>query len=139
VDADLPGGVQRLDQTPAGYAQLLAALPAEATCVLEATGPNGLRTWAALHQARRPVCVVNPLQVRRFTQSQLRRSKTDRLDARLLSQFGRVFTPALHQASPLWLTQLQQRQALRHHQHALARSPWPAPVSTKAESARLEQ
>lgn len=153
VDADLPGGVQRLDQTPAGYAQLLAALPAEATCVLEATGPYGLRLLAALHQAGRPVCVVNPLQVRRFAQSQLRRSKTDRLDARLLSQFGRVFTPVLHQASPVWLTQLQQRQALlellqgqrtalRHHQHALAQSPWPDPVSTKAleaELARLDQ
>jgi len=78
VAADLPGGVQRLDQTTAGYAQLLTALPAEATCVLEATGPYGLRLLAALHQAQRPVCVVNPLQVRRFTQSQLRRSKTDR-------------------------------------------------------------
>lgn len=153
VDADLPGGVQRLDQTPAGYAQLLALLPAEATCVLEATGPYGLRLLAALHQASRSVCVVNPLQVRRFAQSQLRRRKTDRTDAQLLSQFGRAFTPALHQPSPLWLTQRQQRQALLellkgqrtalgNHQHALAQSPWPDPVSTKAlaaELARLDQ
>jgi len=60
VDADLPGGVQRPDQTPASYAQLLTALPAEATCALEATGPYGLRLLAALHQAQRPVCVVTP-------------------------------------------------------------------------------
>ncbi|WP_201987720.1 IS110 family RNA-guided transposase [Hymenobacter rubidus] len=153
VDADLPGGVVQLAQTPAGHAALLAALPAGAVCVLEATGPYGLRLLAALHQAGQPVCVVNPLQVRRFAQSQLRRSKTDRTDAQLLSQFGRVFTPALHQPSPLWLTQLQQRQALldllkgqraalRNHQHALRQSPWPDPVSTKAleaELARLEQ
>lgn len=153
VDADLPGGVQRLAQTPAGYAALLAALPAGSVCVLEATGPYGLRLLAALHQAGQAVCVVNPLQVRRFAQSQLRRSKTDRTDAQLLSQFGRAFTPVLHQPSPLWLTQLQQRQALLellkgqrvalgNHQHALRQSPWPDPVSTKAleaELARLDQ
>lgn len=153
VDADLPGGVAQLAQTPAGHAALLAALPAGAVCVLEATGPYGLRLLAALHQAGRPVCVVNPLQVRRFAQSQLRRSKTDRTDAQLLSQFGRAFTPPLHQPSPLWLTQLQQRQALlellkgqraalANHQHALRQSPWPDPVSTKAlaaELARLDQ
>ena len=153
VDADLPGGVQRLAQTPDGHAALLAVLPAGAVGVLEATGPYGLRLLAALHQAGQPVCVVNPLQVRRFAQSQLRRSKTDRTDARLLSQFGRAFAPPLHQPSALWLTQLQQRQALldllkgqrtalRNHQHALAQSPWPDPVSTQAlaaELARLDQ
>jgi len=148
VDADLPGGVQRLDQTAEGHASLLAALPEGAVCVLEATGPYGLRLLAALHQAQQPVCVVNPLQVRRFAQSQLRRSKTDRMDAQLLSQFGRAFTPPLHQPSALWLTQLQQRQALLellkgqrtalgNHQHALAQSPWPDPVSTKALEAEL--
>ncbi|AMR29483.1 hypothetical protein A0257_21905 [Hymenobacter psoromatis] len=103
MDADPPGGVQRLDQTPASYARLVALLPTEATCVLEATGPYGLRLLAVLHQARRPVCVVNPLQVRRFAQSQLRRSKTDRTDAQMLSQSGRAFTPALRQLNPLWL------------------------------------
>ena len=153
VDADLPGGVQRLGQDPAGYATLLAALPAGAVCVLEATGPYGLRLLAALHRAGQPVCVVNPLQVRRFAQSQLRRSKTDRTDAQLLSQFGRAFAPAPHQPTAQWLMQLQQRQALLdllkgqrtalgNHQHALAHSPWPDPVSTKAladELARLDK
>ncbi len=153
VDADLPGGVQRLAQTVDGHAALVAALPPDAVCVLEATGPYGLRLLAALHQAQQPVCVVNPLQVRRFAQSQLRRSKTDRTDAQLLSQFGRAFTPKLHQPAALWLSQLQQRQALldlllqqrtalRNHQHALAQSPHPDPVSEKAlaqQLARLEQ
>lgn len=153
VDADLPGGVQRLEQSPAGYAALLAGLPAQAVCVLEATGPYGLRLLAALHQARQRVCVVNPLSVRRFAQSQLRRSKTDRTDAQLLSRFGQVFTPALHQPPALWLSQLQQRQALldlllgqrtalRNHRHALRQSPWPDPVSEQAlddELDRLDQ
>ncbi|HEX8427731.1 IS110 family transposase [Hymenobacter sp.] len=150
VDADLPGGVQRLAQTPAGYAALLAALPAGAVCVLEATGPYGLRLLAALHQAGQAVCVVNPLSVRRFAQSQLRRSKTDRTDAQLLSQFGAAFTPPLHQPPALWLSQLQQRQALldlllgqrtalRNHRHALRQSPHPDPVSENALDQELER
>ena len=150
VDADLPGGVQRLDQSPAGYAALLAGLPAQAVCVLEATGPYGLRLLAALHQARQPVCVVNPLAVRRFAQSQLRRSKTDRTDAQLLSRFGHVFTPALHQPPAVWLSQLQQRQALldlllgqrtalRNHRHALRQAPWPDPVSEQALDDELDR
>ncbi|OGX80910.1 IS110 family transposase, partial [Hymenobacter glacialis] len=148
VDADLPGGVQRLAQTPAGYPALLTDVPAGAVCVLEATGPYGLRLLAALHQAGQAVCVVNPLSVRRFGQSQLRRSKTDRTDAQLLSQFGRVFAPVLHQPTARWLSQLQQRQALldllrgqrtalSNHQHTLAQSPWPDPVSTQALDAEL--
>ena len=150
VDADLPGGVQRLDQTPTGYAALLAALSAQAICVVEATGPYGLRLLAALHQAGQAVCVVNPLAVRRFAQCQLRRSKTDRLDAQLLSQFGQALRPPLHQPTPVWRSQLQQRQALldlltsqrtalRNHQHALAQSPHPDPVSTQALTEELAQ
>lgn len=149
VDAALPGGVRRFAQTADGHAALLRALPAGAVCVLEATGPYGLRLLATLHQARRPVCVVNPLQVRRFAQSQLRRSKTDRTDARLLSQFGAAFAPPLHQPTAVWLSQLQQRQALldllvgqrtalRNHRHALRQWPHPDPVSEKALDQELE-
>ena len=52
VDVALPSGVSRYPQTAAGHAQLLAALPAGAIVVLEATGPYGLRLVAALHQAQ---------------------------------------------------------------------------------------
>lgn len=148
VDVDLPDGVQRLAQTADGYNALLAALPTGAVCVQEATGPYGLRLLAALHQAGQPVCVVNPLQVRRFAQSQLRRSKTDRTDAQLLSQFGRAFAPPVHQPTALWVSQLQQRQALldllvgqrtalRNHRHALRQAPWPDPVSEAALNEEL--
>lgn len=149
LDADLPGGVRRLAQTAEGHAQLVAALPAGSVCVLEATGPYGLRLLAALHQAQQPVCLVNPLQVRRFAQSQLRRSKTDRTDAQLLSQFGRAFAPPLHRPAAVWLSQLQQRQALlellrqqrtalRNHQHAVRQSPWPDPATERALEGQLQ-
>ena len=51
VNADPPGGVQRLAQDAAGYTALLAAMLAGAVCVLEATSPYGLRLLAALHHA----------------------------------------------------------------------------------------
>jgi len=152
-DAHLPQGVVRFAQTPTGYAQLLAALPAEAIVVLEATGPYGLRLLEALQAANQDVSVVNPLAVRRFAQSRLRRSKTDRLDAQLLTAFGHAMTPPLTPATNPELAQLRQRQALlellrrqlgalRNHQHALQLSPWPDPVSEAAleeEIAQLEK
>jgi transposase len=153
VDVALPSGVVCYRQTAAGYAQLLAALPADAIVVLEATGPYGLRLLAALHQAERPVCVVNPLQARRFAQSQLRRGKTDRVDARVLSDFGAALRPRLTEAKSFSQQQLQQRQALldllrrqlvalRQHQHALEQALWPDPPSQAAlaeQIARLER
>ncbi len=153
LDVDLPGGVVRYAQTPADHARLLVALPAEATVVLEATGPYGLRLLGALHQARRPVCVINPLQARRFAQSQLRRSKTDRSDAQVLSAFGAAFQPRLTEVKSVEEQQLAQRQALlellkkqlaalKNHAQALAQALWPDPVSEAAlaeQMARLEE
>jgi len=150
LDADLPGGVRRFAQTPASHAALLAAWPAETTAIVEATGPYGLRLLAAWHAAGQPVSVVNPLSVRRFAHSGLRRAKTDRTDAALLTAFGQALTPPLHQPPARWLSQLQQRQALldllkgqrtalRNHAHALALAPWPDPTSTAALAAQLGQ
>ena len=143
LDVDLPGGVVCYTQTAADHARLLAALPADAIVVLEATGPYGLRLLDALHQAQRPVCVINPLQARRFAQSQLRRSKTDRSDARVLSSFGEAFKPRLTEAKSLKQQQLTQRQtllellkkqltALGNHAQALTQALWPDPVSQAA-------
>ena len=143
LDVDLPGGVVCYTQTAADHARLLAALPADAIVVLEATGPYGLRLLDALHQAQRPVCVINPLQARRFAQSLLRRSKTDRSDARVLSSFGEAFKPRLTEAKSLKQQQLTQRQtllellkkqltALGNHAQALTQALWPDPVSQAA-------
>lgn len=149
LDVCLPNGqVLTLAQSETGYAELVALVPPTAVCVLEATGPYGLRLLAALAAAGRAASVVNPLQVRRFAQSQLRRGKTDRTDARVLAAFGRAFTPRLTDFKPLLLTQLQQRQALlellrqhltalRNHQHALEQAPWPDPVSAAEVAAQI--
>ncbi len=60
--------------------------------VLEATGGYEQRIAKALEASHR-VAVVNPLHVRNFAKSRGRLAKTDRLDARLLAEFGEVNKP----------------------------------------------
>jgi transposase len=46
----------------------------------------------ALYAAERHVKLINPLSARRFAQLRLRRTKSDPLDARLLSDYGAIAT-----------------------------------------------
>lgn len=62
--------------------------------VLEATGGLETSVWAALEAAGLTVAVVNPKRVRDFARSLGLLAKTDRLDARVLAQFGETLRPA---------------------------------------------
>jgi len=86
--------------TWAGHRQLLAWLSdngaAKVHACLEATG-----TWAdavalALHESGHQVSLVNPVLIRAFGQSQLKRTKTDKADAQLIARFCEMHQP------PLW-------------------------------------
>jgi len=81
-----------VDNTPAGFSALdvwLAKQGADAMHVcMEATGTY----WEAVaeHLAARPDCrvsVINPAQIKAFGASQLIRTKTDKVDAKLIAQF----------------------------------------------------
>jgi len=63
--------------------------------VMEASG--GYETLAAntLAAAGAPVAVVNPKQVRDYAKARGRLAKTDRLDARVLAEFGRDLRPPI--------------------------------------------
>jgi len=62
--------------------------------VLESTGPYGTGLAKFFYQLPGwKVSVVNPKQVRRFAEAQLRRSKTDRIDAVVLAQLGPALQP----------------------------------------------
>ena len=79
------------ENTPAGLTQLRAWLERFAAldthACLEATGPYGeaLATFLAEQQIR--VSVVNPAKIKGFAHSELARTKSDRLDARLIARF----------------------------------------------------
>jgi transposase len=57
--------------------------------VIEATGRLHRRVAAELAQAGMPVAVVNPQRAREFARSQGKLEKTDRVDAKVLAEFGR--------------------------------------------------
>lgn len=63
---------------------------------LEATGPYGEELAEYLHTRDYAVSVVNPVRIKRYAQSQLRRNKTDKLDAAVIADFCRTQEP------PLW-------------------------------------
>jgi len=62
--------------------------------VLEATGGLEALVSSALAVVGLPVVVVNPRQVRDFARASGLLAKTDKLDARVLAQFGRAMNPA---------------------------------------------
>ena len=62
---------------------------------LEATGIYSDEVALFLHQHQYVVSVVNPLQIKAYAQSQLRRQKTDLQDARVIADFCRRQSPSL--------------------------------------------
>ncbi len=63
--------------------------------VLEATGGLQIPVVAALGVAKLPVSVINPRQGRDFAKAIGRLAKTDRIDARILAEFGKAIRPEI--------------------------------------------
>lgn len=95
-----PVGLQgRVENNPDGIAQLINLLQTQPVklVVLEATGGLEVPVVAALLSAGLPVAVVNPRQVRHFARATGQLAKTDRIDGRILAQFGRAVRPRVAQ------------------------------------------
>lgn len=79
------------DNTASGFkklAQWLSKRHAEQVhACLEATGMYGDDVARFLHEAGHTVSVVNPAQIKKHAESQLRRNKTDKLDAAVIADF----------------------------------------------------
>src|SRR5262249_50834814 len=90
------GAAFRLDNTPAGLAELVARLAplAPALIVVEATGGYELPAVAALQAAALPVAAINPRQARDFAKGVGKLAKTDRIDAAVLAHFAEAVRPA---------------------------------------------
>ncbi len=97
--------------TMAGHGALLTLLAHhEGTPVhacLEATGTYGDAVATALADAGHTVSIVNPAAVKAFAQSQLRRTKTDGVDADVLADFCAALTPAPWTPWPVEVRTLQ--------------------------------
>jgi len=85
-----------IPNTRPGHRKLIVQLNALAQPLLvvcEATGGYEQAIVVALHQAGLPVTIVEPARVRHFAKACALRAKTDRIDAALLTEFGRQTAP----------------------------------------------
>jgi transposase len=107
---DLNESSKPFDNTAPGCRRLIATLlrrgPVHVVC--EATGGYERALVDALHEAGIPVSVVNPRQVRDFARSQGRLAKTDRIDAKVLADYGRALQPNPTPPCPPQQRQLEQ-------------------------------
>ena len=107
--------VVEVAQSAKGYQQLIHQLhqtghePARCQVVMEATGTYWMRLAYTLHDAGFSVSVVNPVQAHRLAQAQLRRAKTDAIDARLLMELGFKLEPSPWTPPPPLYDALYQR------------------------------
>jgi transposase len=140
-----PGPPVTHPQRPSGFAALqrhLAATrvaPAATLVVLEATGSYWITLAVTLHTAGYAVSVINPLQAHHFAKAQLRRAKTDPLDAQNLAHLAAALQPAVWTPPPAIYHDTAQRapgqrltardalvamrQQTRNQRHALGQGP----------------
>lgn len=64
-----------------------------ARVLIEATGRLEMAFFCAAYKAGLPVCVCNPIQVRKFAQAMGRLAKTDKLDAQDIAYYGETAKP----------------------------------------------
>lgn len=68
--------------------------------LIEATGRLEMAFFCAAYKAGLPVCVCNPIQVRKFAQAIGRMAKTDKLDAQDIAYYGETIKPAFTDLKP---------------------------------------
>lgn len=96
------GAYQSFENNPEGIRSAIRFIkPFKPTRVLiEATGRLEMDFFCAAHKAGLPVCVCNPIQVRKFAQATGRMAKTDKLDAEDIAHFGEALKPTLTDLKP---------------------------------------
>lgn len=145
----LPGGTPSapvtLAQRPAGYTSLQQQLrasgvdPAATRVVMEATSTYWIALAVTLHEAGYQVHVINPAQAHYFAKAQLRRAKTDALDAQDLARLVGKLELTPWTPPPAVYHELRQRllarealgtlrQQARNQRHALVQ--WPVLVAS---------
>jgi len=103
--------VKKFDNNMKGFKLLrgwLSSLKIEQVhACLEATGTYGEAIAEFLHEHGHRVSVVNPLRIKSFAKSDLKRNKTDRSDARTIAEFCLLKDPEDWHPLPPEIKQLQ--------------------------------
>jgi transposase len=111
LELHLAGKSHALTNDAPGHAALLKLLRPhpDAQVICEATGGYERAAVRALHQAARPVSVVEAGRVRAFARAQGRRAKNDPIDAKVLADYGPAVRPP---ATPPTTAQQERLEAL---------------------------
>ena len=96
------GNIQSFENNPEGIRSAIRFIKQfkPIRVLIEATGRLEMAFFCAAHKADLPVCVCNPIQVRKFAQATGRMAKTDKLDAQDIAHFGEALKPALTELKP---------------------------------------
>lgn len=72
-----------------GFETLMTFIEKEDTVVMEASGTYYLSLAEYLHSQGINVVVENPLSIKRYAQSRLKRAKTDKADSKVIAEYGK--------------------------------------------------
>jgi transposase len=90
----------------------------DAIFIMEATGNYHLNLAHYLHQVGIKVIAENPLKIKRFSQMSLQRTKTDKADAKLIYEYGRIILsstePHFWQPDKIEIGHLKQYDTVRY-------------------------
>ncbi len=85
---------------------------------LEATGRYGEPLATHLHEAGHRVSIVNPARIKHYAKSQMRRNKTDKIDATIIADFCR--TQTTHEWQPPSQAEMTLVQLVRRYDNLIA-------------------
>ncbi len=94
IDKDKKVFEGRFTNNAKGFKEALPHIQ-ESHVVMEHTGPYSFSLACLLYDSHVRVSVVNPLVIRRFSQTRMIRTKTDRKDALIIAEYGLMYQPQL--------------------------------------------
>ena len=96
------GDFQSFENNPEGIRAAIRFIkPFKPTRILiEATGRLEMAFFCAAHKAGLPVCICNPIKVRKFAEMTGILAKTDKLDAQVIAYYGETMKPVLTELKP---------------------------------------
>lgn len=86
--------------TQKGFMKLLKKVDEQTSVIMEASGPYYLPLADFLWEHKVKVYVENPLRIKRFSQMEFNRAKTDKKDAKVIRDFGVLMESELKQWQP---------------------------------------
>lgn len=118
-DVAIPAGTKdgykhlKFSNNAEGFKKFITHLEPMSHCVMEASGVYYLQLAICLHEHGMIVSVVNPLTIKHFSQMRLMRAKTDKKDAAIIAEYGKVEDPIQWKPRADHMLQMQQMQALQ--------------------------